>query len=109
VNANHKFGLSGKYGIKVPDKLDEAFFKESDAGIVMVSNPGYPGVVVSFLLKIVSGRVGMESIEIGNTAARYRTIDDLHLIVKNKGSLLYTVVAASRDEAERLILSVIED
>ena len=106
---NVAFGIYVDTPIEVPDKLDEAFFKESDAAIVMVSNPGYPGVVVSFLLKIVSGRVGMESIAIGNTAARYRTIDDLHLIVKNKGSLLYTVVAASRDEAERLILSVIED
>ena len=103
------FGMYADTSLEVPDDLNEEFFKESEVAVVMVSSPGYPGFVVSFLLKMVSGRVGMEAIEIGDTAARYRTVDDLHLIVKNKGSLLYTVVASTRAEAERLILSAIEN
>ena len=106
---NVAFGIYADASVGVSDGLNEEFFKEAEVAIVMVSNPGYPGVVVSFLLKMVSGRVGMESIEIGDTAARYRTVNDLHLIVKNKGSLLYTVVASTRSEAERLVLSAIED
>ena len=106
---NIAFGMYADTPLEVPKKLDEQFFKESEVAVVMVSNPGYPGFVVSFLLKMVSGRVGMETIEIGNTAARYRTVDDLHLIVKNKGNLLYTVVASTRAEAERLILSAIDN
>jgi len=106
---NIAFGIYADTPLEVPKKLNEEFFKESEVAVVMVSSPGYPGFVVSFLLKMVSGRVGMETIEIGNTAARYRTVDDLHLIVKNKGNLLYTVIASTRAEAERLILSAIED
>jgi hypothetical protein len=106
---NVAFGMYADSSLEVPDELDEEFFKESEVAVVTVSNPGYPGFVVSFLLKMVSGRVGMESIELGDTAARYRTVNDLHLIVKNKGSLLYAVVASTRAEAERLVLSAIED
>lgn len=106
---NVAFGIYADASVDVPDELNEEFFEKVKVAVVMVSNPGYPGVVVSFLLKMVSARVGMESIEIGDTAARYRTVNDLHLIVKNKGSLLYTVVASTRSEAERLVLSAIED
>ena len=63
----------------------------------------------TFILSIASGRAGLELIELGDTNARYRTIDDLHMVVKNRGSLVYAALAGSRSAAEDLILSAIAD
>ena len=57
----------------------------------------------------LGGRAGLELIELGDTNARYRTIDDLHMVVKNRGSLVYAALAGSRSAAEDLILSAIAD
>lgn len=110
VRVDHMaFGVYVDPDMEMPTRLTEEFYREADAGVVMVANPEYPGFVVSFLLKTVSGKVGMERIALGDTAARYRAVDDLHLIVKNRGSLLYAAVSTTKLGAERLILSAIED
>ena len=95
--------------LEIPEALDRAFIRESGASVLFVSNSGYPGVLVSFILSIASGRAGLELIELGDTNARYRTIDGLHMVVKNKGSLVYAALAGSRSAAEALILSAIAD
>ena len=103
------FGVYWDGPLEIPAALDRAFIRESGASILLVSNSGYPGVLVSFILSIASGRAGLELIELGDTNARYRTIDDLHMVVKNRGSLVYAALAGSRSAAEDLILSAIAD
>lgn len=92
----------------VPEIIDNEFLTEVDAGILFVSNSGYPGFVVSLLLSTVGGRVGLETIDLGYSTARYRTIEDRHLVVKNRGSLVFAALAGSRTEAERLMLKIVE-
>ena len=81
----------------------------SGSGILFVSQSGYPGPIVSFMLGVMSDRTDLELIELATTNARYRTVDDLHLIIKNRGSLLYASIATSREDAEALIISVLFD
>ena len=49
----------------------------------------------------------MELIEIGNTNARYREIDGLHLVIKNRGSFLYAALSTTKADAVELILSAV--
>ena len=103
------FGVYWDGPLEIPATLDRTFIRESGASVLLVSHSGYPGVLVSFILSIASGRAGLELIELGDTNARYRTIDDLHMVVKNRGSLVYAALAGSRSAAEDLILSAIAD
>lgn len=80
---------------------------DSGSGILLVSQSSYPGPVVSFMLGVMSDRTDLELIELANTNARYRMVDDLHMIIKNRGSLLYAAIATSRANAEELMLSAL--
>lgn len=103
------FGVYTDTPTEVPRRVDLEFLKQSGAGVLFVSRSSYPGFLVSFMLSRVAGRTGMQVIDLGNTNARYRTVDGLHLIIKNKSSLVYAALAAQRSNAERLMLSAISD
>jgi hypothetical protein len=77
--------------------------------VLFVSQSTYPAGLVSFMLSVIASRTDMELIKLGDTNARYKTIDGLHLIIKNKESLVYAAVAGNRGDAERLILSALAD
>lgn len=81
----------------------------SSSGILFVSQSSYPSPIVSFMLGVMSDRTDLELIELATTNARYRTVDDLHLIIKNRGSLLYVSIATSKDDAEALMISALFD
>ena len=102
------FGLYTDVPSTVPESLGREFLMEADASIFFVSDSGYPGFIVSFLLGTVGGRVGLETIDLGDAKVRYRTLDDLHLVVKNRGSLVFAALAGTRAEAERLMLKIVE-
>jgi hypothetical protein len=102
------FGVYADAPFMVPDTLDREFLTEADASIFLLSNSGYPGFIVSFLLGTVGGRVGLKTIDLGDTKAHYRTLDDLHLVVNNRGSLVFAALAGTRTEAERLVLKAVE-
>ena len=102
------FGLYADAPSTVPEVLDKEFLLEADASVFFVSNSGRGGFVVSFLLGTVGGRAGLETIELGDTEAHYRTLDDLHLVVKNRGSLVFAALAGTRAGAESLMLKFVE-
>lgn len=79
------------------------------SGILLVSQSSYPGPIVSFMLGVMSDRTDLELIELGTTNARYRRIEDLHLVIKNRGSLLFAAIATNRADAEELMLSALFD
>ena len=103
------FGLYADTPVEVSETIDREFLKQSGARVLLVSHSSYPGVLVSFMLSIAAGRTGMEIIDLGDTNARYRTIEDLHLIVKNRGSFVYGALATTRADAEGLILSALSN
>ncbi len=103
------FGVYVEGPIVVPEKIDHDLMHQSDIGILFVSQSNYPGPLVSFLLSVVAGRTEMEIIDLGNTNARYRLIEDLHLVIKNKGSAMYAALAGTRENAERLIMSALSN
>jgi len=106
---NVAFGAYADSDLTVPASIGDEFFQEAGVGVVFVSKSGYPGFLVSYLLRSVANRIGLETIEIGDTNARYRQLDNLHVVLKNRGSLLYVAVAASQSDAERLILGALSD
>ncbi len=102
------FGVYADAPSTVPEILDKEFLLEADTSMFFVSNSGRGGFVVSFLLGTVGGRAGLETIELGDTKAHYRTLDDLHLVVKNRGSLVFAALAGTRAGAESLMLKFVE-
>ncbi len=98
------FGVYGDLPAAIPERIDVDFLQRHKTGVVMVSQTGYAGLAVSFLLRSIASKTGMETIALGRTNARYLELEDGHLILKNKGSLIYAVVAGERQEAEALML-----
>lgn len=103
------FGLYADSPIDVPDRFGLQFLEDAGYGVILVSRSSYSGFVVAFMLGVVAGQTGMETIDIGNTNARYSTIEGIHMILKNKGNLVFAALAANRQSAEALILSAIAD
>jgi hypothetical protein len=104
---NFAFGVYTDEPIAVSGAIDQEFIKSSNASILFVTHSGYRGALVSFLLSVAAGRMQMETIPLGETNARYRMVGELHLVVKNKGSILFAALAATREDAEGLMLSAI--
>ena len=106
------FGVYGDLPEEMPAAgMDAAFFDETGLGVVMVSGANYPGVAVAFLVRSIAGQLGMDTIRLGETGdnARHLQVDEAHLIIKNKGSLVYATLAGTQARAESLMLSAMEE
>jgi len=103
------FGVYSDSPIEVPARIDDAYLRDSRASVLFVTQSGYSGGLVAFMLSVVAGRNQMELIELGDTNARYRAIGGLHLVLKNRGSLVFAALAGSRAAAEELMLSALAE
>ena len=101
---NVAFGIYSDTPALIPKDVDVEFLGENDTGIVLVGSAGYAGVAVAFLVRSIAAKIGMDTITLANTNARYLKLETGHLILKNKGSLIYTAVAGTRQQAEELML-----
>ncbi len=95
--------------LALPERLDRRALEENAYGVLMVSRSDYSGVMVAFMLGVVSDRAVLETVPIANTNARYGTIDGLHLLLKNRGNLVFAALSADRQNAIDLILSAIDE
>ena len=60
-------------------------------------------------MRSIAGKIGMDTIDLDNTNARHLALEDGHLIIKNKGSLIYATVAGTRTRAEELMLRALAE
>ena len=101
---NVAFGIYSKLPKRIPQEIDADLLDSLDTGVVLVGGAGYAGVAVAFLVRSIAGKIGMDTIALDNTNARYLELEEGHLIIKNKGSLIYATVAGTRPRAEELML-----
>ncbi len=107
--SNVAFGIYSKLPERIPEEIDVELLDSLDTGVVLVGSAGYAGVAVAFLVRSIAGKIGMDTIGLDNTNARYLELEDSHLIIKNKGSLIYATVAGSRARAEELMLRALAE
>ena len=60
-------------------------------------------------MSTIAGRLGMETIDLGSTNARYLATEHAHVVLKNKGSLIYAALADDRHDAEQLMLRALAE
>ena len=103
------FAIYGDVPIDITQEIDFRFLTLHDVGMVIVAQTGYPGFALSFLVKTIAGRIGMETIALGNANARYLETEHAHVVLKNKGSLIYAALADDKRDAERLMLRALAE
>ena len=103
------FAIYGDIPIDITQEIDFRFLTLHDVGMVTVAQTGYPGFALSFLVKTIAGRIGMETIELGSANARYLETEHAHVVLKNKGSLIYAALADDKRDAEQLMLRALAD
>ena len=103
------FGVYADSPIVVTDARDEEFLRQPGFSILLLSKSSYPGPLVDFLLGVAASRIGMDTITLGNTNARYTEIGEFHVLLKNQGSVMHAVLANTRQDAEDLLLSALSD
>ncbi len=106
---NVAFGIYSDLPETIPEEIGVELLDTLDTGVVLVGGAGYAGVAVAFLVRSIAGKIGMETIDLENTNARYLELEDGHLILRNKGSLIYATVAGTRDRAEELMLRALAE
>ena len=106
---NVAFGIYSKLPETIPEEIDIDLLDSLDTGVVLVGGAGYAGVAVAFLVRSIAGKIGMDTIDLDNTNARYLELEDGHLIIRNKGSLIYATVAGTRARAEELMLRALAE
>ena len=93
----------------IPTSPTLAALRELDAGLLAVSEAGYPGTVVDFLYDRFVERAELTTEELDGETVQYRAIDgDLHLMVKNYGSSFFFAFSSTKGGVEELIRSVIK-
>ena len=98
------FAIYGDVPIDIMQEIDFRFLTLHDVGMVTVAQTSYPGFALSFLVSTIAGRIGMETIELGSTNARHLETEHAHVVLKNKGSLIYAALADDKHDAEQLML-----
>ena len=102
------FGLYGEFG-EAPSGIDADVLRGTGTGLVVVAESSYPAFVVGLLWGRVASAARLEAVELGGEEAHYRSLEDeWHMTAKRYGRTLYLAVAPSRNEAEALVLAVIE-
>ncbi len=101
------FAVYAERPLQIPEEIDESFLRESGVGAVWVARSGYPSFVVSIVLNVLGGRIGLTETSIDDTGVRYMTIQDLHLYIANQGNIIYGALAPDKAQAEALMLSAL--
>ena len=101
---NVAFGIYSSMPEWIPNKIDAELLDGLHTGIVLVGGTGYNGLAASFLIRTIAGKIGMDTIDLGKTNARHLNLENGHLLLKNKGSLVYVTASGSRAKAEELML-----
>lgn len=103
------FAIYGDAPIDITQEIDFRLLTLHDVGIVTVAQTSYPSFALSFLVSTIAGRLGMETIDLGNTNARYLATEHAHVVLKNKGSLIYAALADDKHDAEQLMLRALAE
>ena len=98
------FGIYSSMPERIPNSIDAELLSGLNTGIVLVGGTGYNGLAASFLIRTIAGKLGMDTIDLGRTNARHLKLENGHLLLKNKGSLVYVTASGSRAKAEELML-----
>lgn len=102
------FGWYGEFD-EAPSVIDADLLRGTGAGMIVVAESSYPAFVVGLLWGRVVSAARLEAVTLGGEEAHYRAVgDEWHMAAKRYGRTLYFAVAPSRDEAEELVLAVIE-
>jgi hypothetical protein len=100
-------GYSDQLG-DLPGGATGSILRDLNAGLIAVTQSGYPGFIVDFTFNNLSGGSGLEEVEIGDSSALYREVSpDFHLTIKTFGSTFFFTAAATREQASALMASVI--
>ena len=103
------YAIYGDVPIDITKEIDFRFLTLHDVGMVIVGQTSYPSFALSFLVSTIAGRLGMETIDLGNTNARYLATEHAHVVLKNKGSLIYAALADDRHDSEQLMLRALAE
>ena len=103
------YAIYGDVPIDITKEIDFRFLTLHDVGMVAVGQTSYPSFALSFLVSTIAGRLGMETIDLGNTNARYLETEHAHVVLKNKGSLIYAALADDRHDSEQLMLRALAE
>jgi hypothetical protein len=107
---NVAFAAYANHLDSLPTDINDLDLEQTDMGVIAVAKAGYPGLVINAMLNTFASRAGLEDITIGDEEARYRNLDNkAHLVLKNFGGVLYFALSPTREGAERLIQSVIDN
>ena len=68
---NVAFGIYSKLPESIPEEIEVDLLDSLDTGVVLVGGAGYAGVAVAFLVRSIAGKIGMDTIALDNTNARY--------------------------------------
>ncbi|MBI4298284.1 MAG: hypothetical protein HY666_00800 [Chloroflexi bacterium] len=101
------FAVYAEHTLPLIERVDSAFISESLLGAILVGRSEYPGFIVSASLSMLGSRIGLETISLGDTDAKYLAMNDLHVIMKNKGSLILAAVSTDKAAAEALMKSAL--
>jgi hypothetical protein len=100
-------GYSEQLG-DLPGGASGGMLRDLNAGLIAVTQSGYPGLIVGFTFNNLSGGSGLIEVAIGDSSASYREVSpDFHLTIKTFGSTFFFTAASTREQALALMASVI--
>ena len=102
------FALYQEIRPALTDSVDTDYMLETGTAALVVTKSGYPGFVVGLGIGVFAGQAGLEEIESGETEAYYIGWGSLHIVLRNRGSVLFVALAADRERAEAVMAAVPE-
>ncbi|MFQ5873890.1 MAG: hypothetical protein ACE5JL_08825, partial [Dehalococcoidia bacterium] len=103
-------GFYGEQDFTWPDAdVRPAFLRQQGVSAVAVTRSSYPGFILNLFFGSFASRAGMEEVrlESGEEVLARRLDDELHVLVKNKGSFLVGAASSDREQAEGLLQSLL--
>ncbi|MDP3065045.1 MAG: hypothetical protein Q8O40_17850, partial [Chloroflexota bacterium] len=107
--SNAAFALYAQQPISRVEEFDQGFLKRQGLGVVLAARSGYPGFLINMLFGSAASRAGLTKRSVGDGDVYYAETQEMHLMVKNKGSVFFLALSPDEARSEALITSALKN
>lgn len=101
------FALYAHQPISRVEEFDQGFLKRQGLGVVLAARSGYPGFLINMLFGSAASRAGLTKRSVSEEDVYYAETQEMHLMVKNRGSVFFLALSPDEERAEALITSAL--
>jgi len=106
---NAAFALYARNPVQRVEQFSQDLVKRQGWGVVLAARSGYPGFLINMMFGRAASGAGLTKRTVGERDVYYAETQEMHLMVKNVGSVFFVALSPDEPRAQALIASALEN